>query len=69
MSRWNAELKQTLLVTPLLVCAVGYEHMEGTRFRHTARFLRWRPDREPASCTFEQLEEVVSYDLDTILGR
>jgi ATP-dependent DNA ligase len=43
--------------------------MEGTRFRHLARFLRWRPDREPASCTFEQLEEVVSYDLDAILGR
>ena len=69
VSRWNAELKQTLLVAPLLVCAVGSEHMEGPRFRHTARFLRWRPDREPASCTFEQLEEVVSYDLDTILGR
>ncbi|MGC4152613.1 MAG: ATP-dependent DNA ligase [Propionicimonas sp.] len=69
ISRWSAELKETHLIDPLLVCTVGYEHMEGTRFRHTTRFLRWREDRDPASCTFDQLEEVVSFDLDEILGR
>lgn len=69
ISRWSSELKETHLIDPLLVCTVGYEHMEGTRFRHTARFLRWREDRDPASCTFDQLEEVVSFDLDEILGR
>ena len=68
ISRWSTELKATLLISPMLVCTVGYEHMEGTRFRHTAQFRRWRPDREPASCGFDQLEEVVSYDLAEILG-
>ena len=42
--------------------------MEGVRFRHTAQFNRWRPDRDPRSCTYEQLEEPVSYDLADILG-
>jgi ATP-dependent DNA ligase len=46
----------------------GYDHMEGTRFRHTAQFKRWRTDRDPESCTYEQLEEPVSYDLRTVLG-
>lgn len=68
ISRWSAEIKQTNLIWPMLVCEVGYEHMEGTRFRHTAQFRRWRPDREPDSCTFEQLEEVVSYDLAEVLA-
>jgi ATP-dependent DNA ligase len=44
--------------------------MEGTRFRHTAQFRRWRPDRDPESCTYEQLEEPVSYNLsDVLLSR
>lgn len=68
ISRWSTELKEIHLIEPNLVCTVGYEHMEGTRFRNTTRFLRWRPDREPESCTFDQLEEVVSFDLDEILG-
>jgi ATP-dependent DNA ligase len=42
--------------------------MEGTRFRHTAQFVRWRPDREPRSCGFAQLEEVVSFSLADILA-
>jgi bifunctional non-homologous end joining protein LigD len=42
--------------------------MEGARFRHTAQFVRWRPDREPRSCTYAQLEEPVSFDLAEILG-
>jgi ATP-dependent DNA ligase len=68
-SRWNAG--KDLSFTPLRperVVEVRYDHMEGTRFRHTAQFSRWRPDRTPASCTFEQLEEPVSYDLNDVLG-
>jgi ATP-dependent DNA ligase len=42
--------------------------MEGTRFRHTAQFKRWRSDRDPGSCTYDQLEEPLSYDLGEILG-
>ena len=68
-SRWTGD--RTLEWTPLRperVCEVAYEHMQGDRFRHTARFLRWRPDRDPGSCTYAQLEEPVSYDLDRVLG-
>lgn len=68
ISRWSTELKETHLVWPMLVCTVGYEHMEGTRFRHTAQFRRWRPDREPESCDFAQLEEVVGFDLAEVLA-
>jgi ATP-dependent DNA ligase len=53
---------------PSLVVEVAYDHMEGVRFRHTAQFRRWRTDRDPESCGYEQLEEVVSYDLGRILG-
>jgi bifunctional non-homologous end joining protein LigD len=53
---------------PERVVEVRYDHMEGTRFRHTAQFVRWRPDREPTSCGFEQLEEPVSFNLADILA-
>ena len=53
---------------PELVVEVRYDHMEGARFRHTVQFERWRPDREASSCTFDQLEPPVAYDLGTILG-
>ena len=68
-SRWSAG--KDLSFTPLRperVVEVGYDHMEGNRFRHTAQFKRWRPDRDPESCGYEQLEEVVSYDLAEVLG-
>ncbi|MDX6276617.1 MAG: hypothetical protein QOJ72_745, partial [Nocardioidaceae bacterium] len=42
--------------------------MEGDRFRHTAQFKRWRPDRDPKSCGYGQLEEVAKYDLDDVLA-
>lgn len=67
-SRWSAG--KDLSFTPLRpdrVLEVGYDHMEGRRFRHTAQFKRWRPDRDPESCGYEQLEEPVSYDLAKIL--
>jgi ATP-dependent DNA ligase len=44
-------------IDPRLVCEVAYEQVDGARFRHPARFRRWRPDREPASCTLDQLVE------------
>jgi ATP-dependent DNA ligase len=50
------------------VLEVKYDHMEGRRFRHTAQFKRWRPDREPRSCGYDQLEEPVGYDLARILS-
>lgn len=66
-SRWNAgkDLSWQPL-RPELVVEVAYDHMQGTRFRHTARFRNWRPDRDPQSCTYEQLEVPVSYSLDDI---
>jgi ATP-dependent DNA ligase len=67
-SRWSSG--KDLSFTPLRperVLEVGYDHMEDTRFRHTAQFKRWRPDREPASCTYEQLEEPVGFDLGELL--
>lgn len=68
-SRWSQG--KDLSFTPLRperVLEVGYEHMEGRRFRHTAQFKRWRDDRDPTSCGYEQLEEVASYDLAGVLG-
>jgi ATP-dependent DNA ligase len=68
-SRWNA--KKDLSFVPLRperVVEVRYDHMEGPRFRHTTQFVRWRPDREPRSCTYAQLEEPVSFNLTEILG-
>jgi ATP-dependent DNA ligase len=68
-SRWNAKKDLSFIpLRPELVVEVRYEHMEGDRFRHTAQFLRWRPDRNPRSCTYEQLEEPVKYDLADILS-
>ncbi len=68
-SRWNNGKDLSFVpLSPDLVVEVRYEHMEGNRFRHTAQFNRWRPDRAPRSCTYEQLEEPVSFDLADILG-
>ena len=68
-SRWNA--KKDLSWQPLRperVVEVRYDHMEGTRFRHTTQFVRWRDDRDPRSCTYQQLEEPVGYDLAALLS-
>jgi ATP-dependent DNA ligase len=67
-SRWAAG--KDLSFTPLRperVVEVRYDHMEGPRLRHTAQFVRWRPDRDPRSCTFEQLDEPAQYDLADVL--
>jgi ATP-dependent DNA ligase len=68
-SRWNAGKDLSFIpLRPERVVEVRYDHMEGRRFRHTAQFARWRPDRDPRSCTYAQLEEPVKYDLAGILG-
>ena len=53
---------------PELVVEVAYDHMQGDRFRHTAQFRRWRPDKRPRDCTFEQLEVVPPQELAAIFG-
>ena len=68
VSRWNA--KKDLSWVPLrpeLVVEIKYDQLEGRRLRHTGQFLRWRPDREPLSCTYDQLDVPVRYDLAEVL--
>ncbi|XVU23974.1 ATP-dependent DNA ligase [Actinoplanes sp. CA-054009] len=68
VSRWNNG--KDLSFTPLRperVVEVRYDYMEGARFRHTAQFERWRTDREPRSCTYEQLERPVQFNLAEVL--
>jgi ATP-dependent DNA ligase len=66
-SRWNAgkDLSWEPL-RPELVVEVAYDHMQGTRFRHTAQFRRWRDDKPPRDCTFAQLEVVPPQELEAI---
>jgi ATP-dependent DNA ligase len=67
-SRWQAGKDLSFVpLRPERVVEVRYDHMEGVRFRHTAQFVRWRPDREPKSCTYAQLEEPVKFDLADVL--
>jgi ATP-dependent DNA ligase len=66
-SRWNAGKDLSFVpLRPERVVEVRYDHMEGNRFRHTAQFNRWRPDRTPESCTYAQLEEVAPAELSAI---
>ena len=68
VSRWNAGKDLSFIpLRPERVVEVRYDYMEGIRFRHTAQFERWRPDREPRSCTYEQLERPVSFNLAEVL--
>jgi ATP-dependent DNA ligase len=67
-SRWNVGKDLSFIpLRPELVVEVRYDQMEGARFRHTAQFNRWRPDRTPQSCTFDQLERPVTFELDDIV--
>ncbi|MBO0848531.1 MAG: ATP-dependent DNA ligase [Pseudonocardia sp.] len=68
-SRWNAGKDLSFVpLRPERVVEVRYDYMEGPRFRHTTQFVRWRPDRDPSSCTYAQLERPVRFDLDEVLG-
>jgi ATP-dependent DNA ligase len=69
-SRWNAAKDLSFVpLRPERVVEIRYDHMEGTRFRHTAQFVRWRDDRDPRSCGFDQLEEPVNFNLADILAN
>jgi len=68
-SRWSAG--KDLSWEPLRVervCEVKYDHLQGDRFRHATIFLRWRPDKEPESCRYDQLEVTAPYELEKVFG-
>ena len=70
INRWRSEEQAWLPLRPERVIEVGYEHTEGgfpARFRHNGQFIRWRPDREPDSCRYDQLDEPAGYDLESVL--
>jgi ATP-dependent DNA ligase len=68
-SRWSAG--KDLSWEPLRierVCEVKYDHMEGDRFRHPPAFLRWRPDKQPKACRYDQLDVTPAYELEKVFG-
>jgi ATP-dependent DNA ligase len=68
-SRWSAG--KDLSWEPLRierVCEVKYDHLQGDRFRHAATFLRWRPDKPPQACRYDQLEVTPAYELDKVFS-
>jgi ATP-dependent DNA ligase len=68
-SRWSAG--KDLSWEPLRierVCEVKYDHLQGERFRHAATFLRWRPDKPPQDCRYDQLEVTPAYELDRVFS-
>jgi ATP-dependent DNA ligase len=68
-SRWSAG--KDLSWEPLRierVCEVKYDHMQGDRFRHAAIFQRWRPDKRPIDCGYDQLEVTTPYELEKVFG-
>ena len=68
-SRWSAG--KDLSWEPLRierVCEVKYDHLQGDRFRHAAIFLRWRPDKQPRDCRYDQLEVTTAYELEKVFG-
>ena len=59
--RWTPDMEHDWVpIRPALVCEVAYTQVDGRRFRHPARFLRWRPDREPRSCSLDQLDPIAA---------
>jgi ATP-dependent DNA ligase len=69
-SRWNRgkDLSWEPL-RPERVVEVAYDHMQGTRFRHGARFVRWRPDKRPQDCRYDQLEITPPYELGRVFAH
>ena len=70
-SRWNHGKDLSFVpLRPQRVVEVRYDYLEGARFRHPPQFVRWRPDRDPASCGYAQLEQPAPFDLaDVLAGR
>jgi ATP-dependent DNA ligase len=70
MNRWNAGKDMTWeALRPETVCEVSYDHLQDNRFRHATSFVRWRPDREPSSCTYAQLDTPVPLELSEVFGN
>ena len=68
-SRWNRGKDLSWVpLRPERVCEVAYDHMQGSRFRHAARFVRWRPDKKPRDCRYDQLEVTPAYELERVFG-
>ncbi len=68
-NRWNSGKDMTWEpVRAEAVCEVSYDHLQEERFRHATSFVRWRPDRDPASCTYDQLDTPVPYELARVFG-
>ncbi|MHB1063811.1 MAG: ATP-dependent DNA ligase [Georgenia sp.] len=68
VSRWSTGKDLSFVpLRPELVVEVAYDHMEGDRFRHIPSFRRWRPDRDPRSCTYDQLEEAVAFGFSEVV--
>ena len=68
-SRWSAGKDLSwVALRPERVCEVRYDHLQGDRFRHATTFLRWRPDKPPGDCRYDQLEVVAPYALKRIFG-
>jgi ATP-dependent DNA ligase len=69
MNRWNAGKDMTWEpLRPESVCEVSYDHLQHDRFRHATSLLRWRPDRDPSSCTYAQLDTPVPMELRDVFG-
>jgi len=69
VSRWNPTKDLSFVpLRPERVVEVRYDYLEGLRFRHTTQFVRWRPDRDPASCGYGQLDKPVRLDLAKVLA-
>lgn len=67
-TRWRSEKSgEWIPIRPELVAEVAYDQMENGRFRHTVKFVRWRPDRDPQSCGYDQLEVPLTYDVHDVL--
>ncbi len=68
-NRWNAGKDMTWEpLRPEAVCEVSYDHLQHDRFRHATSFVRWRPDRDPPSCTYAQLDTPVPMELADVFG-
>jgi len=72
ISRWSGSQGRVEqpgnLIMPLLVVEISYDYFEGTRLRHNGQFVRWRPDRDPGSCTYDQIEIPTTMAIESVLG-
>jgi len=68
-SRWTGDRAlDWVRLRPELVCEVTFDHLQGERFRHAATFRRWRPDKPPLACSYDQIATTVPFELQQIFG-